>query len=111
MTSVSPSNWQNPCIRVFLVAGAIGTIGKAIVRQVAETEGSKVVLVCRDQQKVEMAVNEIIEMTGNPNVGYELADLSQYGQIRDLANHWTEPLHVFVNNPACTPRQAIVSPH
>jgi NAD(P)-dependent dehydrogenase (short-subunit alcohol dehydrogenase family) len=53
-----------------------GAIGKAIARQFAGIEGSEVVLVCREILKAEQAVNEIIEITGNPNVRFDLADLS-----------------------------------
>jgi retinol dehydrogenase 12 len=55
---------QNTNIRVFLVTGATGAIGKAIARQLAKTQDSKVVLACRNQQKAELAVNEITYLTG-----------------------------------------------
>ena len=98
-----PSSWQNTNTRVFLVTGATGAIGKAIARQLAKTQDSKVVLVCRNQQKAELAVNEITYLTGNSEVSYELADLSRFDQIRELAKRWIGPLHVLINNAACTP--------
>lgn len=93
---------DNP--RVFLVTGATGAIGKAIARQLAGLDGSEVVLVCRDKQKAEKTVKEIFDITGNPKVRYELADLSLYQDIKELAKRWGGPLHVLVNNAACTPR-------
>ncbi|MGR8997900.1 MAG: SDR family NAD(P)-dependent oxidoreductase [Gammaproteobacteria bacterium] len=90
--------------RVFLVTGATGAIGKAIARQLAKTPGFEVVLLCRDKHKAEQAVKEIADSTGNLQVRFELADLSRYGDIRRLAQRWIGPLHVLVNNAACTPR-------
>ena len=90
--------------RVYLVTGATGAIGKAIARKLAETKNSEVVLVCRDQNKAEQTVKEIIDLTGNSRVRFELADLSRYGDIRRLVERWTGPLHGLINNAACTPR-------
>lgn len=98
------SSIQNPNTRVFLVTGATGAIGKAIARQLAETEDSQVVLVCRNKNKAEKTVKEIVDLTGNPEVRFVLADLSRYDDIRGLAERWTGPLHVLINNAACTPR-------
>ncbi len=89
---------------VFLVTGASGAIGKAIARQLAATPESEVVLVCRDRDKAERSVKDIIAATCNPNVRYELADLSRRAEIYRLAGRWTGPLHVLINNAACTPR-------
>jgi retinol dehydrogenase 12 len=86
--------------RVFLVTGAIG---KAIARQLADIEGSEVVLVSRDEQKADKAVKEISEAANNPKVRYELADLGRYQDIKELAERWAGPLHALVNNAACMP--------
>lgn len=98
------SNHQASGAKVFLVTGATGAIGKAIARQLAGTADSEVVLVCRDRNKAEQAVKEISRVTGNSRVRFELADLSRYEEIRGLARRWTGPLHVLINNAACTPR-------
>lgn len=103
VTSFDPANSQTDGARVFLVTGATGAIGKAIARQLAAQQNSEVVLVCRNKEKAEQAVNEIIQATQNPKVRYELADLSRYADIRKLAERWTGPLHVLVNNAAVTP--------
>ncbi len=102
--STAFSNIRNSNARVFLVTGATGAIGKAIARQLAATPDSEVVLVCRDKNKAEQAVQEIVDATGNTDVRFELADLSRYGDIRGLVKRWTGPLHVLINNAACTPR-------
>jgi NAD(P)-dependent dehydrogenase (short-subunit alcohol dehydrogenase family) len=109
-STAQSSSGKNTHTKVFLVTGATGAIGKAIARQLANIQDSKVVLVCRDQQKAVMAVNEITSLTGNSEVSYELADLSRYDQIRDLAQRWQGPLHVLINNAACTPRSRQETP-
>ncbi len=96
--------------RVFLVTGATGAIGKAIARQLAADRNVEVVLVCRNEAKAEQTVNEIIRLTENPKVRYAIADLSRYADIRKLAQQWTGPLHVLINNAACTPRRRQETP-
>lgn len=103
-------NYRTYGDKVFLVTGATGAIGKAIARQLAGTADSEVVLVCRDRCKAERTVNEIIHATRNPRVRFVLADLSRYREIRGLAERWTGPLHVLINNAACTPRSRLETP-
>ncbi len=90
--------------RVAIVTGATGAIGLAIARGIAAQPGYTVVLVCRDQAKAQNAVREITQSTGNPQVRYELVDLSRQASIRSLVERWRGPLHVLVNNAAATPR-------
>lgn len=104
------SNTKNSGARVYLVTGSTGAIGKAIARQLAGTENSEVVLVCRDKNRAEQTVNEIAASTGNACVRFELADFSRYSDIRGLVQHWTGPLHVLINNAACTPRTRLETP-
>ena len=109
-STAQSSSGKNTHTKVFLVTGATGAIGKTIARQLANIQDSKVVLVCRDQQKAVLAVNEITSLTGNSEVSYELADLSRYEQIHNLAKRWQGPLHVLINNAACTPRSRQETP-
>jgi len=85
-----------------IVTGATGAIGRAIARQLA-TKGYRVVLVARNQSKVQGAVAEITAETGNSDVRYEIVDLSRRIEIQKLAKRWEGPLHVLVNNAAVTP--------
>ncbi len=103
VTDLDLSNSQADQPRVFLVTGATGAIGKAIARKLAENKNSRVVLVCRNQEKAKQVVNEIIQLTQNPSVCYELADLSRQKEIQELANRWVGPLHALINNAAVTP--------
>ena len=101
---------QDSDSKIFLVTGATGAIGKAIARQLAAAPHSEVVLLCRGRHKAELAVQDIIDSTGNPKVNFQLADLGRQHQIRELAKRWTGPLHVLINNAACTPRSRQETP-
>ena len=70
----------------------------------------EVVLVCRNPSKGENAVKELIAKTGNPNISYEIVDLSRYRSVQSFANRWKKPLHVLVNNAGVTPRKRIETP-
>ncbi len=91
--------------QVALVTGATGAIGKAIARQLAAHNALEVVLGCRHAEKAREAVAEIQRATGNPNVRYELVDVSRYSSIEALVNRWRGPLHILINNAAASPRQ------
>ncbi|MBS1212053.1 MAG: putative Retinol dehydrogenase 13 [Proteobacteria bacterium] len=90
--------------RVALVTGATGAIGKAIARQIAATQNVEVVLLCRNPEKAERAVNEIKSATGNGKVSHATVDLSLRSSIEAFAASWSRPVHVLVNN-------AVIAPH
>lgn len=88
--------------QIALVTGATGAIGLAIARQMAD-EGYQVVIVARNENKAQIAVREIIEVTSNLHVRYELVDISRRVVIQKFAQRWEGPLHVLINNAAVTP--------
>ena len=90
---------------VVIVSGATGAIGKAIARQIAAEVGYTVVLLGRDEQKTQEAVQEIRRASGNDNVWYELADVSRKSSIHSLAERWPGGLDVLINNAAIVPRR------
>jgi len=95
---------------IALVTGATGAIGKAIARQLAAHDGYEVVLACRDEAKAQQAVAEIQRAAGNPNVRYELVDVSRRASIQALVARWRGPLHILINNAATAPRQRRETP-
>lgn len=95
--------------KTILVTGATGAIGKAIAIKIASYE-HHLVIVARNEKKGKNVVEEISGLTGNPNVSYELADLSRYSEISALAARWKKPLHVLINNAATTPRSRSETP-
>ena len=86
-----------------LVTGATGMIGAAIARQLASRPGWRVVLVGRDAGRARVAVEDIVQRTGNLAVSAILADLSCQQEIEALRVEWSGPLHVLVNCAAVTP--------
>ncbi len=96
-------NIENGSLKIVIVTGSTGAIGKAIARQIAVKEGYMVIMVARDKAKATQAVREVRNESGNQNVYYLLADLSSKKEIRNLANSISLPLDVLVNNAACTP--------
>ena len=96
--------------RVILITGATGAIGKAIARQLAEIETHEVVLACRNEEKSRQAVAEIRRATVNPNVRYEIVDVSRHSSVQDLSERWHGPLHILINNAAASPRQRQETP-
>ena len=82
----------------------------AIARQLAAIPGHEVVLICRDEGKAARCAEAISRATGNSHVRYELADLSRRASIQALAQRWTGPLDVLINNAATTPRRRMQTP-
>jgi len=95
--------------RTVIITGAYGAIGKAIARQIAQKK-FRTILVGRDEAKLIAAVKEISQVTGNDNLGFEVADLSLKSSIEAFARRWKGSLHVLINNAATGPRQRIETP-
>jgi NAD(P)-dependent dehydrogenase (short-subunit alcohol dehydrogenase family) len=86
-----------------LVTGSTGAIGKAICRQLA-SKGLQVIILARDEIKAQHTAKEIIAISKNRQVRYEIADLSIHADILALSERWEGPLHVLINNAGITPR-------
>ena len=89
--------------KAVVVTGATGAIGKAIARKIASLN-YPLVIIARNYRKAENTVNEIIQATGNPEVTFEIVDVTRLEDIQSLASNWTKPIHAFINNAAVTPR-------
>ena len=62
------------------------------------------------RRKPRLAAAEIQRATGNPNVRYELVDVSRHSSVQALVDRWCGPLHVLINNAAASPRQRQETP-
>lgn len=83
--------------RVAVVTGATSGLGRAAATELARL-GATVIVVGRKAEKTERVTSEIRAETDNPDVRFELADLSSMAQIRALAARLEAPIHLLVNN-------------
>ncbi len=97
-------------LRVAMVTGATGAIGKAIARQLVAAGGYEVVLVGRSEEKLRQTLHDLAENTGSRHIRYQVTDLSRQSAIRALAEQWSGPLHILVNNAAVTPPTRVETP-
>jgi NAD(P)-dependent dehydrogenase (short-subunit alcohol dehydrogenase family) len=86
--------------KTILISGATNGIGWITARELARG-GATTILVGRNLERTRSAVNDIRQVTGNPNVDYLVADLSSQKQIHTLAKTFQQRynrLDVLVNN-------------
>jgi len=85
-----------------LLTGVTGAIGKAIAAGILDS-GNSLVFTARDRTKAERTIKDLSTYSGN--VSYRIIDLSDGSEIYKFAEEWKGPLHVIINNAACTPRK------
>lgn len=86
--------------KTVLITGATAGIGKATAQALAR-QGAQVVLVGRSEPKTRAVRDEVRSQTGNPDVDFLLADLSNLASVRRLAGEVRAQfpqLHVLINN-------------
>jgi len=86
--------------RICMVTGATSGIGRVTAQALAQ-QGATVVVVGRNAEKAAQTVAHIQRETGNPDVQWLLADLSDQAQVRRLAREFKERysrLDVLINN-------------
>lgn len=86
--------------KVCIVTGANSGIGKVTALELAK-QGNSVVMVCRNRQKGEAVLSEIMSKTNNLKVELLIADLSSMKEIRRLAaniNTQYPVIDVLINN-------------
>lgn len=92
-----------------IVTGAYGAIGFAISKGLI-SQGYEVIMLGRNQRRLEEAVATILVLYAGAKVWYEVVDLSRKSSIQELANRWQGSLHVLINNAATTPRERLLTP-
>ena len=83
-----------------MITGANQGIGLAAARMLAQ-RGCTLYLVCRNKQRGEDAVKQIIDESGNRDVHLLVCDVSSLSDIQKLAAEFGKsgrPLHVLINN-------------
>jgi len=86
--------------KVCMVTGATSGIGLVAARAFAKM-GAELFLVCRNSDKGERTVANIIEHTGNDKITLLLCDLSSLTEVRNVAQSflsYDRPLHILLNN-------------
>lgn len=86
--------------KIYMVTGATAGIGRVTAQALAQQEAT-VVVVGRNAEKAAQTVAYIQRGTGNPDVQWLLADLSDQAQVRRLAREFKERyprLDVLINN-------------
>ncbi|XP_027530221.1 dehydrogenase/reductase SDR family member 12 isoform X4 [Neopelma chrysocephalum] len=88
--------------RSFLVTGANSGIGKATAKEIAR-RGGMVHLVCRNKERAEVAQEEIVTETGNPNIFLHIVDISNPKEVWKFAEKFRNEhkLNVLINNAGC----------
>lgn len=87
--------------KVVVITGANTGIGKETAIDLAKRGAEKVIIACRDMEKANAAVKDIIESSGNENVVCMKLDLSDSKSIREFAEaiNKDEPkLNILINN-------------
>lgn len=86
--------------KLAVVTGANTGIGKEIARALAR-QGLRVVMACRDRERGETALRELIKETGNRQLSMMILDLASLASIRDFARSFAAKfgrLDILVNN-------------
>jgi NAD(P)-dependent dehydrogenase (short-subunit alcohol dehydrogenase family) len=86
--------------KVVLITGGTSGIGRAAATALAAM-GAEVVVTGRSRERGELAVEEILDTSGNARVSLMLADLAVQAEVRGLAEEFRERydrLDVLVNN-------------
>ncbi|XP_026219677.1 retinol dehydrogenase 12, like [Anabas testudineus] len=86
--------------KTVLITGANTGIGKETAIDLAK-RGAKVIMACRDMEKAQAAVKEVIESSGNENVLCMKLDLADGKSIREFAeaiNKGEPKLDILINN-------------
>ncbi len=96
-------------MKTVLITGATGAIGNAIATNMAQKE-YRIILVARNETKANQLIDRLKKETGNSHISFLLADLSRKQQVASIADHWTEPVDVLINNAAVTPRNREETP-
>jgi retinol dehydrogenase-12 len=86
--------------KVCLITGATSGVGKAAASRLA-AQGATVIGIGRDKTRCEQTITELQQISGNPDIEFLLADLSDQVQIRQLVEDFEsryDRLDVLINN-------------
>ncbi|KAG0420974.1 hypothetical protein HPB47_003116 [Ixodes persulcatus] len=86
--------------KTVVITGANTGIGYETAKELA-SRGARVILGCRNAQKAEAAVDQLVADTRNSNISWKLLDTSSMESVRTFAMEVlkaTDSIHVLINN-------------
>lgn len=90
--------------KIILITGATDGIGKAAAMNFAK-RGASLTIVGRSKEKTEQVLAELKSASGNPDIGYLLADFSSLADVKALADAFKathDRIDVLANNAGAT---------
>jgi NAD(P)-dependent dehydrogenase (short-subunit alcohol dehydrogenase family) len=88
--------------KIIMITGANSGIGKAASLQLAQL-GAQVVMMCRNKERGEQALQEVRSLSKNPNVELILVDMASQASVRSAVNEFLgrhSRLDVLIHNAA-----------
>jgi NAD(P)-dependent dehydrogenase (short-subunit alcohol dehydrogenase family) len=98
--------------KIVLITGANSGIGKETARVLAE-RGATIIMICRNKERGEAALQELKEKTHSNNFELLIADLANPESIRNIVTEFKEKydrLDVLINNAGLTLNERIITP-
>ncbi len=98
--------------KVCLITGANAGLGYATAERLAAL-GATVVMLARNRERGQAALEQLRARTGNPHATLALADMSHLASVRQFAAHFMETyprLDVLIHNAGILPRERQFSP-
>ena len=98
--------------KVVMITGANSGIGKETAIELAKM-GAKIIMVCRNRERGEKALEEIKERANSENIELFIADLANQSSIRTMVEGFKkkhDKLHVLINNAGVMLRKRTTTP-
>jgi NAD(P)-dependent dehydrogenase (short-subunit alcohol dehydrogenase family) len=90
--------------KIVMITGANSGIGKETARMLAE-RGATIIMLCRNKERGEAALQELKEKTHSSNIELIIADLAKPDSIHEAVDQFKEKynkLHILINNAGLT---------
>ncbi|MDH5654762.1 MAG: SDR family NAD(P)-dependent oxidoreductase [Spirochaetia bacterium] len=96
-------------LKHIMITGAAGAIGSEIARKLIDLNSYFLILICRTEESKKDLEERFSRYCGMKQIQIEAADLALKSNVKHLAEKVKLPIHVLINNAACTPREREVT--